>query len=233
MIKIERSFPAPASLEIMKKKNRWDYTSKDLTERLQSDFHDKCYICGLKELQSPQIEHLRPHKNGKYPERKFDWNNLFWACGHCNRIKNNNKYDEGIIDCYKCDPELRLVFKLEDMKVYVYAQNKNDAEAVKTAELIYETFNFYNTGIRECESNAIYKKLTEQMDLLYTVLEEYVKAPGSKDIQNKLKALLRQESAFAVFKRNYIRDHLKNIHNWKSTFNKRSLLSDHTKMVFT
>ena len=123
--------------------------------------------------------------------------------------KNNNKYDEGIIDCYKYDPELRLVFKLEDMKVYVYAQNTNDAEAVKTAELIYETFNFYNTGIRECESNAIYKKLTEQMDLLYTVLEEYVKAPGSKDIQNKLKALLRRESAFAVFKRNYIRDHLK------------------------
>lgn len=91
MIKIERSFPAPASLEIMKKKNRWDYTSKDLTERLQSDFHDKCYICSLKELQSPQIEHLRPHKNGKYPERKFDWNNLFWACGHCNRIKKQQQ----------------------------------------------------------------------------------------------------------------------------------------------
>lgn len=33
------------------------------------------------------MEHLLPHKNGKYLDRKFDWNNLFWACGHCNNVK--------------------------------------------------------------------------------------------------------------------------------------------------
>ena len=97
MVKVERSFPAPASLKEEAAKKNGNYSEKDVVERLKEDFHDKCYICELKELQDPQIEHLLPHKNGKYPERKFDWNNLFWVCGHCNSVKNQNKYDDGII----------------------------------------------------------------------------------------------------------------------------------------
>lgn len=114
MVKIERSFPAPESLAIEKRKVCGDYKMPDVVSRLKEDFHNKCYICELSELQDPQVEHLLPHKNGKYPERKFDWENLFWSCGHCNQIKNQKKYEEGIIDCCKCDPELLLTFKLEN-----------------------------------------------------------------------------------------------------------------------
>ena len=99
MVKIERSFPAPESLADEEKKKNGCYNCKDVVERLKRDFHDKCYICELKHLQDPEVEHLLPHKNGLYPERKFDWNNLFWSCGHCNKVKNNRKYDERIIDC--------------------------------------------------------------------------------------------------------------------------------------
>lgn len=77
MIKIERSFPAPSSLAAEAAKNNGSYEKPDVVERLKADFHNKCYICELKELQDPQVEHLLPHKNGKYQERKFDWNNLF------------------------------------------------------------------------------------------------------------------------------------------------------------
>ena len=77
-------------------------------------------ICELKNLQDPQVEHLLPHKNGKYPERKFDWNNLFWSCSHCNGIKNQKKYDDGIIDCCKNDPELMMTFKLKDGKTEIH-----------------------------------------------------------------------------------------------------------------
>lgn len=113
MVKIERSFPAPDSLESEAKKVSGSYEQPDVVSRLRKDFHDKCYICELKNLQDPQVEHLLPHKNGKYPERKFDWNNLFWSCGHCNGIKNQKKYDDGIIDCCKNDPELMMTFKLK------------------------------------------------------------------------------------------------------------------------
>lgn len=65
-------------------------------------------------MEDPQVEHLLPHKNGKYKDRKFDWENLFWACGHCNGIKNQNKYDEGILNCCKRDPEKLIDFQLND-----------------------------------------------------------------------------------------------------------------------
>ena len=97
MVKVERSFPAPSSLAVEAVKKNGSYEKPDVVERLRQDFHNKCYICELKELQDPQVEHLMPHKNGRYPERKYDWNNLFWACGHCNNVKNQNKYDAGIV----------------------------------------------------------------------------------------------------------------------------------------
>lgn len=40
----------------------------------------------------------------------FEWDNLFWSCGHCNGVKNQEIYDVGIIDCCKVDPEKHLVF---------------------------------------------------------------------------------------------------------------------------
>lgn len=87
MVKVERSFPAPKSLAMEAKKKDGSYSGMDVIERLKEDFNNKCYICELKDLQDPQIEHLLPHKNRKYLERKFDWNNLFWVCGHCNNVK--------------------------------------------------------------------------------------------------------------------------------------------------
>ena len=114
MVKVERSFPTPDSLAEEKKKANGSYSEPDVIERLAKDFHNKCYICELDKLQDPQVEHLRPHFGGKNIERKFDWNNLFWSCSHCNGVKNQRKYDESIIDCCKLDPEERIYFKVKD-----------------------------------------------------------------------------------------------------------------------
>ena len=95
MVKVERSFPAPASLALESQKANGSYSMPDVVKQLKEDFHNKCYICELNELQDAQVEHLLPHLDGKYPKRKFDWNNLFWSCGHCNNVKNQRIYDEG------------------------------------------------------------------------------------------------------------------------------------------
>ena len=166
-------------------------------------------IFELKNLQDPQVEHLLPHKNGKYPERKFDWNNLFWSCSHCNGIKNQKKYDDGIIDCCKNDPELMMTFKLKDGKTEISARDEHNSMAVRTALFIYESFNLLNTGMRTYKSAMRYNELTKEMNLLYDNIEAYRKNPDSRYIQRKLKALIRRESAFAAFKRNYIRDNCK------------------------
>ena len=53
MVKIERTFPAPESLAEEAKKSAGSYAKKDVVEQLKKDFHNKCYVCGLDNLQDP------------------------------------------------------------------------------------------------------------------------------------------------------------------------------------
>lgn len=205
MIKIKRTFPAPASLAIESKKATGRYDKPDVVNQLRKDAHDKCYICEMKSLQDPVVEHLLPHKNGKYPDRKFDWNNLFLACGHCNGVKNQQKYDKGIIDCCRQDPEKLIDFKLVDDIIDVRAKDDTNETAILTATLVCEVFSLKNTGMRVYKSELRFQELNKEMNKLYANLEELNKNPNSKIVLRKLKAMLRCESAFAAFKRNYVR----------------------------
>ena len=207
MVKIERSFPAPESLAEEARKANGKYDRQDVIERLRRDFHNKCYICEMKELQDPNVEHFLPHKNGKYPERKFDWENLFWSCGHCNSIKNNGKYDDGIIDCCRQDPEKYLKFQIKNDNVVIDVNNFDNEVQKRTALLIEETFSLKNTGMRTYTSNERLRLLQKEMNILYRQLEKIHNNPDSKITLRILRSLLRRESAFAAFKRYYVREH--------------------------
>lgn len=207
MVKVERSFPAPESLAEEAKKANGKYDKPDVIERLKRDFHNKCYICEMKELQDPNVEHLLPHHNGKYPERKFDWGNLFWACGHCNGVKNNGKYDAGIMDCCRQDPEEYLDFHLDNDNVVISMKKSEDQIYKMTALLIRETFSLKNTGMRTYTSDERLRLLQKEMNLLYGQLAKLHNSPNSKMILRTIGSLLRRESAFAAFKRCYVRVH--------------------------
>lgn len=207
MVKIERSFPAPESLAEEARKVNGRYDKEDVIEQLKKDFNNKCYICGMKELQDPNVEHLLPHKSGKYPERKFDWENLFWACGHCNGVKNNGKYDEGIIDCCKNDPEESICFRVKENDVVITVSDPEDEILKRTALLVTETFSLKNTGMRTYTSDERLKLLQKEMNLLYRQLEKVHNGCASKMTLRMIRSLLRRESAFAAFKRCYVRDH--------------------------
>lgn len=98
-----------------------------------------------------------------------------------------------------------LCFLLEDGKVSVWAKDKSDIQAVMTAELVTEVFNLKNTGMRIYRSEMRFQELTQEMNKLYDSIEELQSNPESHFLQRKLQALLRRESRFAAFKRNYIR----------------------------
>lgn len=55
MVKVERSFPAPASLALESQKANGSYSMPDVVKQLKEDFHNKCYICELNELQDAQV----------------------------------------------------------------------------------------------------------------------------------------------------------------------------------
>lgn len=75
-----------------------------------------------------------------------------------------------------------------------------------TAELITEVFDKKNTAMRIYKSDMRFQQLNQEMNKLYDSIEELQDNPESKFALKKIKALLRKESRFAAFKRNYIRE---------------------------
>lgn len=206
MVKIERSKPAPKSLQIAKKKGKGSYRRDDVIDRLREDFHDKCYLCETMGLQDPEVEHRLPHQNGKDLKRKYDWNNLFWSCGHCNNVKNRYYYSKNIIDCCKVDPEELLVFIAADESIQIEPMNKKKRSAKVTADLLNDVYNLTNTGIRLAACDNRVKGVFIQMNLLFNAINNYIDDSSNKDYEDTLKALLSRESEYAAFKRSYIRE---------------------------
>ena len=207
MVKVDRSPEAPASLAIEAKKKNGSYNKEDVIEQLAKDFYGKCYICEIKPVQDPEVEHRLPHHNRSIPERVFDWNNLFYSCRHCNSVKNSEEYEEGIIDCCVRDPEELLDFQLTENKVKVIVKNKQDAEAVRTADLIEETFNSTSTGIRKQAGQVRLNELQGTMNALYSQMNRYRENPSDIVAIRMLKGLLSRAAKFAGFTRSYARDH--------------------------
>lgn len=209
MVKIERTPTPPASLAVESKKAHGSYTEDDVIEQLKKDFHGKCYICEMDDLTDIQVEHLLPHHNRKIKERVFDWNNLFYSCPHCNSIKKEPKYDEKILDCCTVDPEKYLYHTFSAQAVLVTpADGIIDEKAIMTADLIQNSFGKRNTGIRNVQCDARFKRLADTMNKLYSTLEKYKQDTSSKKYFFALRAMLKREYKFAAFTRHYVRSHL-------------------------
>ena len=209
MVKIERTPTPPASLAIECKKVHGSYASEDVISQLKKDFHSKCYLCELKDLTDIEVEHLLPHYNRKIKERVFDWNNLFYACPHCNSIKNDRIYDEKIIDCCKVDPESLLDHIYQEGKVNVrpHDPDTQDEKVLMTADLLKNCFEKSNRGIRIFQCQERVNRLAETMNALYKTLEA-LKKPTSKQYLRALKGMLSREYKFSGFTRYYVRSHI-------------------------
>lgn len=210
MLKIERTPTPPASLAIESKKAYGSYTSEDVISQLKQDFNSKCYLCELKDLTDIEVEHLLPHYNRTIKERVFDWNNLFYACPHCNSIKNNRIYDEKVLDCCKVDPESLLDHIYQEGKVNVRPHDPatQDEKVLMTADLLTNCFEKSNTGIRIFQCQERVNRLAETMNALYRTLEALKKKPTSKRYLGALKGMISREYKFAGFTRYYVRSHI-------------------------
>lgn len=207
MVKITRSPVPPASLAAEAQKEYGSYSKPDVIRQLREDFHEKCYICELRNLSDPEVEHLRPHHNRTRKERVFDWNNLFLACRHCNLVKSASVYEDKILDCCRTEPEKVLTHIYADFHVKIYGR-AGDEKAQVTAELIEACFEKRDTGIREAACQHRIEKLSDDMNILYKTLQKYKNSSGSARYRKSLGQMLKRESQFAAFKRDYVREHL-------------------------
>jgi hypothetical protein len=203
MINIVKSQPAPPCLEIEKLKNNGTYNCDDVFERIVNDFHCKCYICEDKET-SIQIEHFEPHKDNDI-DLKFDWNNLFYACGHCNNLKGI-RFDN-ILNCI--DPNHRIVDFIK-FEMDILANNYPEISALNDDEKTHNTValiqEVYAGKTKHKTQEAVYirKRLSEEMRVFsMNVLEYFDKNIGSNkraDLKELIINALLPSSPFTAFK---------------------------------
>ncbi len=140
MIKIERKMTEKAqkaveSLQKAKAKGG-SYNIEAVNAALREMFHGKCYICENKKITSYQIEHLSAHRGND--DLKYDWNNLFLSCAHCNNTKLG-RY-EPIIDCTKVNVEELIAFRKKGYfgtdEELIFDMLDSDEKVVNTVRLL-------------------------------------------------------------------------------------------------
>ena len=211
MIKVERKTTEKAnkaidSLKREKAKNG-SYNTPEVNAALKEMFHGKCYICENKQITSYQIEHLIPHRGNI--ELKYDWNNLFLACAHCNNTKLD-KFDP-IIDCTKENVEELIAFRRKgyfgtDEKL-IFDMLDSGIETQNTVKLLQEVY-YGSTPQKKMEAKIIRRNLRKELSEFKEYVREYKEAEDEEkdDLECLLQQQLKDSSPFVAFKRWLIRD---------------------------
>ena len=214
MIKIERKETAKTQLAVadLEKARQagTTYNTDCVNQALREVFHGKCYICENKQSTSYQIEHLIPHRRNS--NLKYDWNNLFLVCAHCNNVKLA-KYDP-ILDCTKERVEKLIAFRKSgyfgtDEKLEFIPQEE-ETEAVKNTVALLKDVYYGTTPQKKMESTVLRRTLRHDLSKFKEYVREYQEAEDEEekeDMGNLLEQELRDSSAFAAFKRWLIWDH--------------------------
>ncbi|MBS7131962.1 MAG: HNH endonuclease [Clostridium sp.] len=205
MFNVRKCKTPPASL-----KGKVHYDGEDVYKQLREDFYDKCYICETPQPLSINIEHFISHRN-KSEDKKFDWGNLYFACGRCNNIKGA-RFD-GILDC--CDEavnvhkSLRLLPPRTPHAASLEISSRvHSPEALKTVELLSEVYNNTKTVNKEASAEFLRERIFEQ----YTKLYKYIMiwySPESfqaekDDALERMKLFIFSSSPYSAFMRDLL-----------------------------
>jgi len=210
MVFFEKNYISiPPSLSKECVKNNGSYRESDVLEQLYKDFHNKCYICESKNIESINIEHFAPHKNIN-KIRKFNWSNLFWACSHCNQIKSDN---EPLLNCTcqedKVDRNIRYHIddNLSTNKIVIEAL-VNSLETNNSVDLLKKIY-CGTTTMNKFQAREKRNKLYDEVCDFTNFVQKYRRSEDIKKKEQLLKIIafeLSNESAFTAFKRWIIRD---------------------------
>lgn len=218
MINFHKSQPAPTSLAAQQK-----YDSEDVLERLQADFHHKCYLCEKKIDTDFIVEHYQNHTTNGYINlhKKFDWNNLMYACSYCNSRKSGESFSD-ILDCTDAQiliaekiSFLLTAFKNPKEKVDI-STTETDPTTLNTVKLLSRIYNadckidstYKPPAASRMKAAALRKLLVEAMADLTQLKDDFYdneNKPEQAIYADRIKAELQPESQFLAFKIWYVK----------------------------
>lgn len=198
MIQQRKSPIAPASLA-----GRKTWNGKDVQEALYADQDGKCYLCENFPSVNYQIDHLRSRKN--YPEKTYDWANLFLCCSYCNGRKSDG-FDDIVSPCdVPCEEIFDIDLKPNCKIVEISVRQPDVPGAERTRELLDRLHNGKKRGMRDFRENLFYKKLRDAILDFACCLKEY-KDHGTTKNRAKVAELLKIDKPFLAAKLSLLRD---------------------------
>lgn len=214
MVNFRKGTPSQEVLEKLaeeKKKANGTYNIPEVVNALKEEFHDKCYICEQKNIKGINIEHFKPHKGNK--DLMFDWNNLYYACGHCNNLKLS-KYDN-ILDPGNPNEDVEASLRYgmpilhKRAQVEITASVEENEKVKNTVELLNYVYNG-KTAIKDIEAVNIKKDLVKELVQFTEWLREYdddeLEEDEREDLKRNIRKGLNVKSPFTAFKRQIIKD---------------------------
>lgn len=206
MIYFEKSQPAPTSLAIEKAKPSGAYNQADVLQQLEKDFCNKCYICEQKAPTTINIEHFIPHKGNKNLE--FSWDNLFYACGHCNNSKLH--HFDNLLNCTLASDQIEEAIRC---KIDPFPKEKPyfdiiipSPKADETKKLLEKVFNGEHTPNKTLESANLRSLLLKEIRRFLNDLDNYFNDEDKDYALSRIKQHLSKSSAFTSFKRWIVRE---------------------------
>jgi len=203
MVPVKRTFPEPPGLQ-QARENNLDCGQDNVLQQLQSDFRNKCYLCEQLAITSLEIEHFQPHKGDL--ELKYDWNNLFFACRHCNSTKGEKYYP--FLNCTEQNSEVTKGIKYEFVDfpkptaLFESLLKSNTLEIKNTLDLLNGIHNG-TTSRKTIEAANLCSHISADLKKFREYLIDYNKA-RDKDEQAKIKERIKEElqptSSFTAFK---------------------------------
>jgi hypothetical protein len=202
-------------LEKQKKIKSGKYENEEIGKLLKKMFFEKCYLCE-ENVTSYEVDHFKPHLGGKFSDLKFDWNNLYFSCPHCNNAKSddyNTSPSNEILDC--CNPshdiENSLRYEMVKLKSEIkISATRNEPIVENTAKLlnlIYEG----STSHKKIEAETLRKKIFEEVLKFQKKIDKYLNNKSIDEL-NKVVKKMSRKSPFCAFKRSIIKNdhHLSN-----------------------
>ena len=222
MIYFEKRATPPPSLAIEKANGSENYRGQDVIDALSEDFNAKCYLCETKWPTGINVEHFDEHRGNR--DKMFDWNNLFYACAHCNNTKNSlfRTRQSNLLNCTIADHkvdywiEYRLSghpqFKSLNTEVKRNSQVPITAYEDKienTVELLQAVYNGTDTPIKNEESYNILCRLNEELEDFTSLLDVYCFAENEhikKEAKAQVLKSLQRDRPYTAFKKWIIKD---------------------------
>jgi len=195
-----------------------DYTDPVVVRQLKKDFFSKCYLCEQTDFGNVNVEHFVPHLN-KSEELRTDWNNLYYACSHCNGIKGARHKE--LLDCCEESHNVDTAISLEapsvpNGKIILNNTLNDDSELFeltnKTIGLLEQCYNNANSGNQQISHQHLKEKILEEHAYLQNLrfqlkngwnrLRRQQKVDLIEDITN----MLQPNYPFSAFWKTYVRN---------------------------